>query len=186
MAATVQIVRKTGAGPGTPTDITSINTRANAEDAHSVAGTSNAIRIPSSPGTNYSFWVTTRLNVTVTPAGTIDNLRWFTDGANGFGTGVTASGAKASTGADAGYRIATGTVGTTGTELTQGNHSGLDEAPADVFGHTSGTPKALTGSITNPSTGEFGDHWVYQIEVDETAGPGATPQETFTWRFDET
>lgn len=103
MAATVQIGRKTGVAPGTFTDITSINTRANAEDVHSVAGTSNPIRIPSA-GTNYSYWVSTRLKVTVTPAGTIDNLRWFTDGANNFGTGVTCKGAKASTGADAGFR----------------------------------------------------------------------------------
>lgn len=185
MAATVQIGRKTGVAPGTFTDITTLNTRANAEDVHSVAGTTNPIRIPAS-GTNYSYWVSTRLKVTVTPAGTIDNLRWFTDGANGFGTGVTAKGAKASTGADSGYRIATGTPGTTGTQLLQANHSGLDEAPADVFGFTSGAPKTLTGTISNPTTGEFGDHWVYQIEVGTTAGPGATAQETFTYRYDET
>jgi hypothetical protein len=185
MAATVQIVRKTSSGPIVSTDITAINTRANAEDTHTVAGTTNPIRIPAA-GTNYSYWVTTRLNVTVAPAGTIDSLRWFTDGANGFGTGVTAKGAKASTGADAGYRIATGTPGTTGTQLLQANHSGLDEAPADVFGFTSGAPKTLTGTISNPTTGQFGDHWVYQIEVGTTAGPGATAQETWTWRFDET
>ena len=185
MAATVQIGRKTGVAPGTLTDITAINTRANAEDTHTVAGTTNPIRIPSA-GTNYSYWVTTRLNVTVTPAGTIDNLRWFTDGANTFGTGVTCVGAKASTGADAGYRIATGTPGTTGTQLTQANHTGLDEAPANVFTFTSAAPKALVGTISNPATGQFGDHWVYQVEVGTTAGPGATPQETWTWRFDET
>jgi hypothetical protein len=185
MAATVQVGRKTAAAPGTFADISGINTRANAEDTNTVAGTANPIRIPAA-GTNYSYWVTTRLKVTVTPAGTIDNLRWFTDGANNFGTGVTAKGAKASTGADAGYRIATGTPGTTGTQLLQANHSGLDEAPADVFGFTSASPKALTGTISNPTTGEFGDHWVYQIEVGTTAGPGATAQETFTWRYDET
>lgn len=184
MPATVLIRRKTGAGP-TATDITSINTRANAEDAHTTAGVANSIRIPAA-GTNYSFWVTTRLDVTVTPAGTIDNLRWFTDGTNNFGTGVTCKGAKASTGAAAGYRQATGTVGTTGDILNGTNHTGLDEATADVFGFTSGSPKALTGSLTNPSTGQFGDHWVYQIEVGSTASPGATAAETFTWRYDET
>lgn len=183
MAATVQIVRKTGAGP-TSTDITAINTRANAEDTHTVAGTTNPIRIPAA-GTNYSYWVTTRLNVTVTPAGTIDNLRFFTDGANGFGTGVTCKGAKASTGAAAGYREASGTPGTTGTQLLQANHSGLDEAPADVFTFTSGSPKALTGTISNPTTGQFGDHWVYQIEVGTTANPGATNPESFSFRYDE-
>jgi hypothetical protein len=184
MPATVLIRRKTGAGP-TSTDITSINTRANAEDAHTTAGVANSIRIPAA-GTNYSFWVTTRLDVTVTPAGTIDNLRWFTDGSNNFGTGVTCKGAKASTGANAGYRQATGTVGTTGDILNGTNHTGLDEATADVFGFTSGSPKSLTGTISNPTTGQFGDHWVYQIEVASTASPGATAAETFTWRYDET
>lgn len=186
MAATVLIRRKTGpTGSITSTDITNINTRANAEDAHSTAGTTNPIQIPTS-GTKYSYWVSTRLDVTVTPAGTVDNFKWFTDGANGLGTGVTAKGAKASTGADAGYREATGTPGDTGTQLTQGNHSGLDEAPADLFTFTSGSPKSLTGSIANPNTGQVGDHWVYQIEVGTTASPGATPAETFTFRYDET
>lgn len=186
MPATVQVVRKTGpSGSIVVSDITGINTRANAEDAHSTGGTSNPIRIPAA-GTNYSYWVSTRLKATVTPAGTIDNIRWFTDGSNSFGTGVTCKCAKASTGADAGYRQATGTPGTSGTQLTQGNHAGLDEAPADAFGFTSGSPKALAGSIVNPSVGEFGDHLVYQVEVGSTAAPGATGSEQFTYRYDET
>ena len=184
MAATVQIHRITGAGAGSENDITSINTRANAADAHSTADTASPVQIPSS-GTNYSYWVTTRLKCTVTPAGTINNLRWYTDGANGFGTGVTCKAAKASTGANAGYRQATGSTGN-GTQLLQANHSGLDEAPVNVFTYTSGSPKSLTGSITNPSTGRFGDHMCYQLEVAATAAPGACPAETFTWQWDET
>lgn len=185
MPATVQISRKTGASPGSATNITGINTRANAEDAHSVSGTSNPIRVPAS-GTNYSYWVTTRLNVTVTPSGTINNLRWFTDGTNNFGTGVTCNVGKANVGADAGYRIATGTPGTTGTQLTTGNHSGLTGSPVDSFTYTSGSPLSLTGSLSNPTTGEFGDHVVYQIAVATTASPGVTGSETFTFRWDET
>ncbi|SNQ59539.1 hypothetical protein [Candidatus Methanoperedens nitratireducens] len=186
MVATVQIVRKTGAsGAIVSTDITSINTRANAYDTHSTGDISNGIQIPS-VGTYYSFWVTTRLNCTVTPAGTINNLRWFTDGTGSFGTGVTCKVAKASTGLDAGYRQATGTVGQTGTQLTQVNHTGLDAAPVDAFTLTAASPLALSGSITNPSTGQFGDHVVYQLEVGTTAASGATSQETFTFRYDET
>ncbi len=186
MVAIVQIVRKTGAsGAITVTDITGINSRANAYDGHSTGDISNAIQIPAA-GTNYSFWVTTRLKCTVTPAGTINNLRWFTDGTGSFGTGITCKVAKASTGADAGYRQATGTVGQTGTQLTQVNHTGLDAAPVDAFTKTDASPLALTGSISNPSTGEFGDHVVYQLEVGTTAGSGATSQETFTFRYDET
>lgn len=185
MAATVQIVRKTGVAPGVAANITSLNTRANADDVNSVASTTNPVRIPAA-GTNYSFWVSTRLNVTVTPSGTIDNLKWFTDGTNNFGTGVTCKGAKASTGADAGYRQAVGVVGTSGTQLTMVNNTGLDAAPVDVFTFTSGSPLALTGSLSNPATGEFGDFLVYQIEVGTLATPGPTGAESFTFRYDET
>lgn len=177
--ATVLIRRLTGAGP-TATDITSINTRANAEDAHSTAGTTNPIQIPAA-GTNYSYWVVTRLDCTVTPAGTINNIKWYTDGGNGFGTGVTCKVNTAS-----GYVQATGTAGTTGTQLTTGNYATLAGAPSDAFAFTTGSPLSVTGSITNPSTGQFGDRVVYQIEVGSTASPGATPAETFTWRYDET
>lgn len=181
MAATVLIRRLTGAGP-TATDITSINTRANAEDAHTTAGTSNSILVPAA-GTNYSYWVVTRLDVTAITAGTVDNLRWYADGANNFGTGVTCKGNTAAV-----YAQATGTPGTTGTQLTVANYGNgstdLDGAPVDVFGHTSGSPKAITGTTTG--TGQFGSRFVYQIEVGTTASSGATAQETFTWLYDDT
>lgn len=179
MAATVLIRRLTGAGP-IATDITSINTRANAEDAHTTAGTTNPVQVPTS-GTNYSYWVTTRLDATSSPSGTIDNLRWYSDGSNNFGTGITAKGQEATS-----YVQATGTAGVTGTQLTTGNHAGLTGAPVDVFGLTSGSPKSLTGSISNPTTGQFGSRFVYQLEVGTSAGPGASAQETWTWKYDET
>jgi hypothetical protein len=185
VAATVQIIRKTGVAPGVAANITSINTRANADDINSVASVVNPIKIPA-VGTNYSFWVNTRLNVTVTPSGTINNLKWFTDGTNNFGVGVTCVVAKASTGADAGYREAVGVVAISGTQLTLLNNTGLDAAPVDAFTFTTGVPLALSGSITNPSTGEFGDFVVYQTEIGITATPGATAMETWTWRYDET
>lgn len=177
MAATVQIVRLTGAGP-TATDITSINTRANAEDAHTTAGTSNSILVPAA-GTNYSYWVVTRLNVTAITAGTVDNLKWYTDGSNNFGTGVTC---KVNTAT--GYVQATGTAGTSGTQLTTGNYATLAGAPVDAFTYTSGSPLSVTG--TTSATGQFGNYVVYQIEVGTTAASGATATETFTWRYDDT
>lgn len=178
MAATVLIRRLTGAGP-TATDITSANTRASTSDAPS-PGTSDPIPVPPS-GTNYSYWVTTRLDATVTPDTAINNINWYTDGANSMGTGITCVGQDASS-----YVQATGTQGTTGTQLTTGNHAGLTGSPVDVFTFTSGSPKSITGSISNPSTGQFGNRFVYQIEVASTAGPGATTAETFTWSYDET
>ena len=185
MAATVVVERHTGAASGgdggtTRTDITSINTRASVADTHYTTETTNPIPIPAA-GTNYSAWVSTRLNCTAAPTGTIDNIKWYSDAAS-FGTGVTVVGADASTSTDEGYRIAT-----TGppTELTQANHTGLDAAPVDVTGLTSGSPRTIGGSIV-ATTGTFGDFFVYQFQVGSTAGAGATNQNTFTWQYDET
>lgn len=179
--ATVTIRRWTGSsGSPTKTDITGINTRANAEDAHSTAGTTNPIQKPTA-GTNNSFWVATRLSADTTPTGTIDNIRWFSDGSNSLGTGVTCVGNTATT-----YVQATGTAGTSGDILNTTNYSTLSAAAVDVFTHTSGSPKTVSGSISNPSTGDFGDFFVYQIQVDNTASAGATGSETFTFRYDET
>jgi hypothetical protein len=179
MAATVTIRRWTGStGSPTKSDITSINTRANAEDAHSTAGTTNPVRVPES-GTNYSYWVATRLSCDVAPSGTIDNIKWYTDGSNGMGTGVGVNVNTASA-----YVQATGTAGTTGIQLTTGNYAELAGAPSNAFAYTSGSPLSVTGSTTG--TGDFGHFVVYQVTVGTTAEPGATNSETFTWSYDET
>lgn len=175
MPATVIINRLTGAGP-TLTPITSINTRANAADAHTTADTASPIIIVSGQ-TKYSYWVVTRLQCTGAPATLIDNIKWYTDGSNGFGTGVTCKGNTATS-----YVQATGTTGS-GDQLTVGNYSTVT-TPVDVFTFTSGSPKSVTGSTSTAV--EFGDRFVYQIEVADTASPGATGSETFTWKFDET
>lgn len=184
MAATLLIKRLTGTGGSeVETDITSANTVASTSDSPT-PGSANPIPIPPS-GNKYSFWVSTRLNCTVTPVGTVDNLKFYSDGVS-FGTGITVKAAKASTGANAGYRIAAGTVGDTGTLLNQTNHTGLDAAPVDVTTLVVGSPLTLTGSITNPTTGLFGDLMVVQFDVTSTTVPGATAQNTMSWQYDET
>jgi hypothetical protein len=180
MPATVDIVRLTGAGP-TSSTITGINTRANAFDTHTTTDTTSPIQIPAA-GSNYSYWVNTRLTCSVTPAGTINNLRWYSDGANNLGTGITCVGNEATA-----YTQATGTAGTTGIQLTAGAYTGGTlTAPVDVFTFTSAAPKSLAGSLSNPTTGQFGSLFVYQIAIGTTASPGASGQETFTWKYDET
>lgn len=196
MAATVIIERHTGAGASgggtTQSDITSINTRANAQDAHETNDTDNPIRIPD-VGTKYSYWVSTRLACTVTPSGIIDNIRWYTDGSNNFGTGVTCMVGYAdhTDVTNDGYRQATGTPGDTGDELDEVAYDSLIDQGgsvyvSDAFAFDSGSPLSVNGSISNPSTGNFGDFVVYQLLVGTTASPGLTTQETFTWQFDET
>lgn len=180
MAATVTIRRWTGSSGGpTKTDITGGTTRASTSDAAS-PGTSNPIPIPPS-GTKYSYWVATRLSADTTPSGTINNIKWYTDGSSGLGTGVAVKMNTAT-----GYVQATGTPGDTGDILNTTNYSTLAGATSDAFGFTSGSPKTVAGSIANPNTGDFGDFVVYQFEVISTASPGTTPSETFTWQYDET
>ncbi len=179
MPATVVIKRWTGSGP-TKTDITAINTRMNAEDAHTTAGTSNPIAIPVS-GSNYSFWCVHRLSASVTPSTIINNLKWWLDGANSLGTGVTCVANTATS-----YVQATGTTGTTGIVLSTGNYATLAGAPTNAFANTSGAPLSVAGSISNPSTGDFGDFVVSQIIVGATAGAGATAAESAVWQYDET
>lgn len=179
MVAVVIINILTGVGP-TATDITSINTRANAQDAHSTGDTSNPIEIPTA-GSNFSFWRVTRLETTTAPDNLIDNIEWFTDGANSYGTGITNDGNTAT-----GYVQATGTDGVTGIILSVGNYATLAGAPTDMFAHVTGTPLAVAGSTG--VTEQFGDRVVFQVVVGTTATAGTKPAtpETFTWRFDET
>lgn len=183
MAATVQIRRQTGATP-TNDDITSINTRLSTSDNHYTTQTTNPIPIPAA-GTNYSYWCVTQLYAATTPDGTIDAIKWYTDGDDSLGTGVSLGVATANV-----YDQATGTVGTTGTELTVANYGNgttdLNAEPVDAFGKTSGSPLSVDGSIDNPSTGNFGDLVVLQSAVISTASAGTTTSETISWQYDET
>ncbi|KKK83035.1 hypothetical protein LCGC14_2797420 [marine sediment metagenome] len=184
MVATVIIERLTGAGP-TRTDLAGGNTRANAEDVHSTGDTASPIEIPTA-GTNYSFWVNTQLNATVAPDNLIDNIEWFTDGVNSYGTGIGLLVAQA---ALASYTLAPGTIGVTGTELNDTNYTGgtlTPATPTDAFAEVTGAPLTVTGSTT--TTGAFGNIVVWQVTVLSTASPGTKPAtpETITWRFDET
>lgn len=176
MTATVQIHRFTGAGAGSGADITSTTTRMKQAD-NGTADTNNPVPAVT---TSYSYWVSTRLDVTVAPANGLATLKWYSDGTSA-GTGLTVKGAKASTGANAGYRQATSAIA-----LNNTNHTGLDVAsPTDVSTYTSGSPISLTGSI-GAATGYFGDFWVYQLEATSSASPGPMTARTYTWQYDET
>lgn len=176
MAADVDIVRLTGTTP-TETDVTSASSRLSTSDSPT-PGTSNPIPIPTSES-NRSFWGSFQLKANTAPTGTIDNIRFYSDGTNSYGTGVTMEAQDATS-----YVQATGTVGTDGTDLTTANHAGLTAAPVNPFTWTSASPKTLTGSTT--TTGRFGNIMVMQLIVASTASPGTSVAETFTFVYDET
>jgi hypothetical protein len=181
MSATIEIARYSGAS-GTPTIdyVTAINSRHNTSDTHATGGTASPIPIPTS-GSNFSYWQALRLDATVTPDGTIDNLRWYSDGVDDSPAGVSWRCQEATD-----YVQATGTPGTTGLELNPTNYATLTAATEDLFAFTAAAPKVIAGSITNPSTGPFGSWFVWQVEVaSTTAFGGAIPSETLSVVFDE-
>ena len=162
MAATVQIIEKTGAG-GTPTDKTSGTIRfKNADNA--TVDTANPMVKPVS-GTDYSFEKWLRFNVSGGTYTEITNVKAYMDGSNGLGTGV-ALWAKA--------------VETFATPAEATSTSGY----TDAFSYTSGSPLTL-GAGPFTSTGEKADHLVMMMAVADTASGGVTASETLTIAWDE-
>lgn len=162
MAATVQIVEKNGAG-GTQTDKTSGTIRfKNADNA--TVDLNNPMVKPTS-GTDYSFEKWLRLNVSGGTYSQITNIRFYTDGGNGLGTGI---GLYAK--AVASYATPAEATATTGY--------------TNAFSYTSGSSLSL-GAGPYTSTGEKGDHAVLICTVDNTASQGVTPTETLTFAWDE-
>ncbi len=162
MAATVQIVEKNGAG-GTQTDKTSGTIRFKNAD-NSTVDTSNPMVKPGA-GTDYSFEKWLRFNVSGGTYTEISNIKAYSDGANGLGTGIGLY-AKAVT-AYSTPAEATATTGYT-----------------SFFTYTSGSALTL-GAGPYTSTGEKGDHLVMIMTVDNTATGGMTPTEALTVGWDE-
>lgn len=176
MPATVQIRSLTGQNASiTSTNITSGSLRLGTSDEVSPS----TIPVPSS-GSNYSFWRTTQLHATVAPDNALNNIKWWTDGNNTFGTGITALIAAAS-----GYASAVGAAGSSGSLLSSANHGAFrGTATSSLFLYTSSCKLSVTGSL-GATTGSFGDRVVFQLSVDTTGSAGNTAEETLTWSYDE-
>jgi hypothetical protein len=181
MAATVHVAQYNGAGAASTQSTSACVTVGTSDEA----GSASAIPIPSS-GSNHSYWTHTALVATAAPDNALDNLFWYTDGTNSFGTGVTGIVTTASV-----YDQATGTAGSSGEVMILANHTGLSGCPrtgatSDMFLYTSSCKLTIAGSI-GATTGSAGDYFVvYQLSVINTAGAGNTPEETLTFEFDET
>ena len=162
MPATVQIVEKNGAG-GTATDKTSGTIRFKKAD-NATVDLNNPLVKPGA-GSDWSFEKWLRLNVTSGSYTQITNIRSYSDGANGLGTGV-------SLWAKAVASYATPALGTSSAGYT------------NFFSHTSGSALSL-GAGPFTGTGEKGDHLVMLSEVASTASGGLTPTEGLTVGWDE-
>ncbi len=177
--------------PGTETDVDGLgapNLRMKTADTFAIDST-NPVPIPSS-GTNYSFWKQIYLFCDTAPDTQVDNIQFYTDGTT-FGTGVTLNVAlqfpTKTSASDAGYEVATGTVGTTGIEVITGHASVTSVASA--FDYTSGStlsgPTISEDSSIINATGESSNYLVLQLAVVSTASPGNKTDETMTFQYDE-
>jgi hypothetical protein len=166
MAATMEIRSYHGATPDSGTDVAGGAVRFKQADNDTVDA-NNPIPIPGA-GTNYSFVKQFRFYAATTPDNTINNLKFYTDGANGYGTGV-----------DLDVQTQTGYID----PISLG--ASLMGSGTDAFAYTSGSALSVTGSINNPTTGAFGDYVQLQMKADNTAGQGTTATEQVTFQYDE-
>lgn len=175
MAATVQIQEWNGATAGSGTDKTSGTVRFKMADNPTV-DLVNPIPIPPS-GVQHSFVKFLRLIIT---GGTFDQItdpRAYSDGANGFGTGVTCN-----------YAVTDTYAQPVAAPSNAANPPEFEAvAMTDFFGATSGSPIDLDPDADGPFTGAgaLGDFLVLCMTVASTAAAGVTPTEVVTFAFDE-
>jgi len=238
MAATVEIRSYHGATPDAGTNVAGSNIRLKQADNDTV-DTANPVPIPAS-GTNYSYVKNLAFYAVSSPANSLSNLKFYSDGSNGLGSGVglqvkandlfqgTATSGTTTTLTDSGASF-TGSNGLAGyvLEITSGTNSGsarritsntgtqvtvasafssaIDNTSvyriwyidpinlgaaqlagtSSAFGYVSGAPLTLTGTLTNPATGRFGQGVAIQLTVASTASAGTTAVEQVTFSYDE-
>jgi len=165
MAGAMKIYEMTAAAAGT--DKTSGIVRFKLAN-NATVDNNNPLTIPSGTvGTRRSYTKQLRFYCATAPSVKIDNLRAYSDGANGFGTGVSVN------------------YDTTGTFIA--NATAAMSPGTDIFTKTSGAPIDLDGINTASvnATGFAGDLLRLQMVVASTASSGALSAETITWAYDE-
>jgi hypothetical protein len=196
MVATVSIYFSFGGvdgTPGTEQDVDALGPprlRFKLAD-NATIDTLNKLVIPSAAGTNYSLWKQIYLYCDDPDTHTLDNLKFYSDGTNSFGTGVDLQVGlqfplkdHSSSG---GYEIPTLT-GDSGDEMVAGHT--IITSKASVFGYSSVAPLAgpsisEAGNVIN-AVGETSNYLVLQMDVTDAASPGELPvDETLTIQYDE-
>lgn len=170
MAAVTSVKQGTGAATGglATTNATVTNVRLCTSNA--IETTGNPCVVPAS-GVNRSYEAWVYLNVDSGLSGTLNNIKFYSDGTIGW-TGGTLYGGTTAT-----YVQPTGTAGTTGTDSSV--------ATTSVATYTSGSPLSVTGTIT-ATTGKASDFVVLQLDLSTSAVAGTLATETLTYRYDET
>jgi len=171
MAATIQI-REMTADADTGVDKTSgtVRFRDVASTTSTAANTDNPLVVPSS-GTNYSYVKKLRAYMDTPPDTNITDMRWYTDGSSGFGTGIAVTAKNIGTTFGTHYK----------TQMSGGSN---------LFGYTSGSPLDGDGTDAGPfvpadDNTYIGDIIELQMSVADTASNGALSAENVTLAYSE-
>ena len=167
MAATIEIHEMSALAVGT--DKTSGTVRFKDAD-NSTVDTNDPLEVPGA-GSNYSYTKKLRAYMEDAPDTNVSNLRWYTDGSSGFGTGVSVTAKNIGTTWGANYK----------TQMSGGS---------DLFGYTSGSPLDGDSTDAGPFTSSdlddyIGDLIELQMAVASTASNGSLSAETLTLAYDE-
>lgn len=167
MAATIQIHEMSALESGT--DKTSGTVRFKDAD-NATVDASNPLEKPAA-GSIYSYTKKLRAYMASPPDTQVSNLRWYTDGDNGFGTGISVTVKNLGTTWGANYKTA----------MSDG---------ADLFGKTSASPLDGDGTDAGPFDSDDDDSYIgdlieLQMAVASTASPGTLSAETLTLAYDE-
>jgi hypothetical protein len=171
MAATIQIHEMTtDANTGVDKTSGTVRFKAVASTTSTAVDTNDPLVIPG-VGSDYSFVKKLRPYMEVAPTTQVSNLRWYTDGANGFGTGVTVTAKNLGT-----------TFGT--------HYDTLMGSGSDLFGYVVGSPLNGDGTDAGPfvpadDNTYIGDIIELQMAIASTAANGALSAETLTLAYDE-
>lgn len=139
---------------------------------------SNPCKVPTA-GTNYSFWKSIVFYADTVPSTAINNIKLYTDGGLPW-TGCTLYVGN-ETPVEGDYEQATGSADS-GDEMVA--YHGAITGKTDLFNYTRASPKSVSGTITGAD--EESDLVILQVAINTSALAGYMPQETFTWRYDET
>ena len=171
MAATIQIHEMTtDANTGVSKASEAVRFRDVASTTSTAVNTDNPLVKPTS-GTNYSYVKKLRAYMEAPPNTNITDMRWYTDGSSGFGTGIA---------------VTAKNIGTTfGTHYKTAMSGG-----ADLFGYTSGSPLNGDGTDAGPfvpadDNTYIGDIIELQMSVADTATNGALTPENVTLAYSE-
>lgn len=171
MAATIQIHEMTSdADTGVDKTASTVRFKAVPSTTSTAVDTNDPLVVPAS-GTDYSYVKKLRPYMEAPPNTNVTNLRWYSDGSNGFGTGI---------------GVTAKNIGTMfGTHYDSAMSGG-----SDLFGYTSGSPLDGDGTDTGPflpadDNSYIGDIIELQMSVADTATNGALSAETLTLAYDE-